>query len=316
MRIETTIGGFLFSADMGTGTDASISTSPYDPEHLQPSAFDLPFACAAPFTSGDFTASVDSGASINCAVISSLCAHSNGTHTECVGHVLPGRVTLGGLARAFGTPPGGLIPAILLSVRPEMLGESGDEYAPGNSSDRVISFCSVSRALDTLAGGLAAMHGNGALAGVPHALLAAGGGVCLRTIPNTFLKRSARWSHAAAPYLTPAALSLLLALGACHIAVDLPSLDREEDGGELLSHRMWWSLPHRGEPSALPNTFAATAASNGAKRLVTELAFFPDTCEDGIYLLNIAVAPIDMDAAPSRLTLHTLTLTTSQAINH
>ena len=314
MHIQTTIGGFLFRADMSTGIDASISTSPYDSEHLQPSAFGLPFACAAPFTSGDFTASVDSGASINCSVISSLCAHSNGTHTECIGHVLPGRVTLGGLARVTGYPPGGLIPAILLSVRPETLGDSGDEYAPGNSSDRVISFHSISRALDALASGLTAMHGgNGAFAGVPHALLAAGGGVCLRTIPNTLLKRSARWSRAAAPYITPAALSLLLALGARHIAVDLPSLDREDDGGELLSHRMWWSLPQRGEPSgALPNTIVAIAASNGAKRLVTELAFFPDTCEDGIYLLNIAVAPIDMDAAPSRLTLHTLTISINQ----
>lgn len=307
MLIETRIGGFLLSADMRSGVDASISVAPYDAEHLQPSTFDLPFAAAAPFHAGDFTASVDSGASINCAVISSLCAHSNGTHTECVGHVLPGCVTLGGLAASFG-PPGGLFPAVLLSVRPETLAESGDDYGiAGEGEDRVISFRSISRALDTLASRFSALHGgDGVFAGAPHALLAAGGALCLRTIPNTSLKRSARWKGTKAPYLTPAALSLVLALGACHIAVDLPSLDREEDGGALLSHRMWWALPLKGEQNARQNTPAAEAAARGARRLITELAFFPDKCEDDIYLLNVAVAPIDMDAAPSRLTLHAL----------
>jgi hypothetical protein len=33
---------------------------------------------------------------------------------------------------------------------------------------------------------------------------------------------------------------------------------------------------------------------------ITELAFVPDDVKDGLYLLNLQVAPFDNDAAPSR----------------
>jgi hypothetical protein len=118
------------------------------------------------------------------------------------------------------------------------------------------------------------------------------------------MKKLARWTGANAPYPTPSAINLALALGASHIAIDLPSLDKEVDGGAMLSHRAWWTLPPRpaaGDASA-PKDDAHAAA--GAIRLATELAYFPDECEDGLYFANIAVAPIDLDAAPSRLTLH------------
>ena len=303
MRINTTIGSFALTSDMRVGVDCSIAVTPYETAHLQPEAFGLPSAAAAPFTSGGFVASVDAGASINCAVVSSMCAHSNGTHTECVGHVLPGRVTLGTFAQTFG-PPGGIFPAVLLSVRPETLEASGDAYAPGLPGDKVISYNSISRALDALSARLSTAYGSSAAAGAPHAMLAAGGALCLRSWPNTSMKKLARWTGANAPYPTPSAINLALALGAAHIVIDLPSLDREVDGGAMLSHRAWWALPPRPFAGDASATKDDSIANSGANRLATELAYFPDDCDDGLYFVNIAVAPIDLDAAPSRLTLH------------
>jgi len=305
MDLSLTIGGLSFAARAGAGTgfDATIPVCPLAPAALQPSAYGLPAAAAAPFSAGAFVASVDAGASINCPVVSSLCAHANGTHTECVGHILPGRVLLS----HCGAPPGGLFPAVLVTVRPEALGASGDAYAPGAPDDRVVSFGALSRALDALSSALAAAGGARAAA-APAALLAAGGALCVRTAPNSPLKRSAHWEGARAPFFTPAALALARALGAAHVAVDVPSLDREDDGGALLAHREWWAQPPRGEPPPAAGSPAAAAAAQGAARLVTELAFFPDAADDGLYLLNLGVAAVDLDAAPSRLVLHALEL--------
>jgi len=75
------------------GYDASIGTAPYSDAALQTQAFGLPFAAAEPVAFGSFVCSVDKGASVNCPTIT-MCAHSNGTHTECVGHILPGGITL------------------------------------------------------------------------------------------------------------------------------------------------------------------------------------------------------------------------------
>ncbi len=88
------VAGVRCCARADDGCDVSIEVAPLDAASPSPQCFHLPHAAAAPFTAGTFTASVDAGASINCPVISSLCPHSNGTHTECVGHALPGAITL------------------------------------------------------------------------------------------------------------------------------------------------------------------------------------------------------------------------------
>lgn len=98
MELTFVVNGERYSASSSSYADISVAVAPYDPSTSQPETFHLPPAVAAPFTAGAFTASIDSGASINCPVVSSLCAHSNGTHTECVGHALPGRITLADIA--------------------------------------------------------------------------------------------------------------------------------------------------------------------------------------------------------------------------
>jgi len=89
------INGTCISAkvDAASGHDSSIPAIPLQTSAYQTQTFGLPFATSEPVAFGSFVCAVDKGASVNCPTMT-LCAHSNGTHTECVGHILPGGVTL------------------------------------------------------------------------------------------------------------------------------------------------------------------------------------------------------------------------------
>jgi arylformamidase len=75
------------------------------------------------------------------------------------------------------------------------------------------------------------------------------------------------------------------------LVVDLPSIDRAQDGGKLAAHRIFWGMP-------AGSTSAATATRPNAT--ITEMAYIDDSVADGPYLLNLQVAPFVIDAAPSR----------------
>lgn len=55
----------------------------------QPNAYSAPPFEASPVQAGDFTGSLDAGAPVNFFNIA-INPHGNGTHTECVGHILQG----------------------------------------------------------------------------------------------------------------------------------------------------------------------------------------------------------------------------------
>ena len=276
MNLSVTLGGVHWSVDTrGGGIDLSIPVRPYADGAEQSSAFGLPPATAT------LACSVDGGASVNCPLVHSLCAHSNGTHTECVGHALPGHVTL----RDTGiSQHSGLMPSLLLTVGLRPLGDSGDAYAPGQPTDSVLCLQALQEALAALAAASQQLFSSAALGCLQ------GGALILRTPPTPF-KHLARWSGTNPPYLTPALVDFVLALGVQHLLVDLPSVDKEEDGGHLLAHRAWWGLPAKGEQPPPPPL---------CTRTITELILVPEAAADGPYLLNLQVAPLDLDAAPSR----------------
>jgi hypothetical protein len=83
----------------------------------------------------------------------------------------------------------------------------------------------------------------------------------------------------------------IVALGIDHLVVDLPSIDRAADEGHLTAHRLFWGMPPQ-----VTDAFHATRAH----ATVTELAYIDDAISDGLYLLNLQVAPFNADAAPSR----------------
>jgi kynurenine formamidase len=90
-----------------------------------------------------------------------------------------------------------------------------------------------------------------------------------------------KWSGTSPTFLRPEAVSLLVDHGINHLLIDLPSIDPEVDGGALAAHRALW-------------------AEGGDNRTITELIRVPEALPDGLYLLNLQVAPFENDAAPSR----------------
>ena len=301
-----------FAASTARYHDLSIAVTPWAPPAAQVQAFHLPAAAAAPVTvpaadapaapeaSRGFVASVDAGGSVNCAVISSLCVHSNGTHTECAGHALPGAVTLAHVA-----PLLSLLPALLLSAAPAPLGAAcAEEYPPGDPvADRVISASLLEEAFERLAAARAAAGAGGGGGGdverarrVLRGFLRRGA-LVVRTLPNAAAKRSAQYGGTSPPYFTACAMRWALLRGCEHVVMDLPSADREQDRGLLIAHRTWWGLPPAGDA-------AADRAARACARTITELAFAEDAAADGAYLLDLQVAPFDMDAAPSRPLLY------------
>ena len=75
-----------------------------------------------------------------------------------------------------------------------------------------------------------------------------------------------------------------------HLLIDLPSIDKEQDGGEFAGHKSFW--------------VGANGVRHGAT--ITELIYVPNSISDGIYLLNLQFAPFENDAAPSRPVLFKL----------
>ena len=270
--LEFTAGGRRWRADLTAPADLAIVL---EFNGAQPSFFVATPASSEPLRIGGFTGSVANGASCNCAV-HSLAPHCHGTHTECIGHVTRNPVTVASL-----TPVAPCV-ALVVSVRPEPFGAAAAAL-PGRhaAADDLV----IRRAALTVAAS--------AWLAAPFTA------VVIRTLPNGTDKRHRAYSGSPspAPYFLPEAMQWLVERRIDSLVVDLPSLDRADDGGRLAAHREYWGLP--------PGSDDAAQASRG-QALVTELAYVPDAVADGLYLLDLQVPAFGADAAPSRPVLYPL----------
>ena len=215
---------------------------------------------------GSFVGSVALGGSTNYQRVH-LTPHGNGTHTECYGHISPDpTATLNQCLRRF------LFVARLVSVAPR----------PQPNGDLVVLLADVLAALAAIT-----PPGAPAVARLPEALV-------LRTLPNDAAKRARQYSGTNPAYIEPALAHFLVEQDVQHFLLDLPSVDREEDGGQLLAHHAFWQYP------AQPRCGAT----------ITELVFVPDEVADGLYLLNLQVTSLELDASPSKPVLYLLNATT------
>lgn len=241
------------------GHDISI---PLRFNEAQPTFFGAPPASAEAITAGSFVGDVRHGGSCNCSV-HTLAPHCNGTHTECVGHITNERLSVRDLAiRHFSA-------ALLITVTPEPSSE-----LPG---DRVIS--------------LAALQ-----AAIGDATLSDYQALIVRTLPNDSSKLSRNYdaegdNGSFPPYFSLDAMRYVVEQGIDTLVVDLPSIDRAQDGGKLAAHRIFWGMP-------AGSTSAETVTRKHAT--ITEMAFIDNDVADGPYMLNLQVAPFMIDAAPSR----------------
>ena len=183
--------------------------------------------------------------------------HGHGTHTECLGHITRDFYSVNDALKQH------FFIAEVVSVEPQATGE-----------DLVIT----QKQLEAALGGA-----------TPEAII-------IRTLPNAREKKSKKYSNTNPPYLHWEAAEFLRKIGIKHLLIDLPSVDREHDGGKLLAHKAFWNVTDI-------DTLNAEARLDCT---ITELIFVQDQIQDGSYLLNLQTAPFVNDAAPSRPVLFRL----------
>lgn len=202
----------------------------------------------SPHTDGKFIGKVSEGSSVNFNDIF-FNPHAHGTHTECLGHITKEFISVNkALDRYF-------FLAELITLTPEKYNE-----------DLIISRVKLENALK-----------------IPDCEA-----LVIRTLPNTHEKLTRQYSHTNPPYLQEKAARLLLDRGIQHLLVDLPSVDKEKDGGALLAHKAFWDFEGKRRAGAT----------------ITEMVYIADYIPDGLYLLNLQMAPFENDASPSRPVLY------------
>jgi kynurenine formamidase len=92
------------------------------------------------------------------------------------------------------------------------------------------------------------------------------------------------------PYFAPEFIQLIKEKGVKHFLTDLPSVDREEDEGKMSAHKTFWDFPENPR-------YGAT---------ISELLHIPDHVKEGLYFMNLQLAPFHNDASPSRPVLYSL----------
>jgi arylformamidase len=235
-----------FRVDFSKPIDISISMG----DGSGPRAWYLDAAQIKPVINEHFTGKVSLGGNVNFNNVF-FNPHGHITHTECVGHISNEFVSVNQTIKSF------FFLAQLITVQPKVLEETSGW---SNVGDRVIDIESVSQ----LQKGAEAL--------------------VIRTFPNSASKCSAEYSNTNPVYVTKEAIEHIRDLGIDHLLLDVPSVDRETDGGELLGHHAFWEYP----------------LNTQKHRSITELVFVPDEVHDGEYLLNLQFAPFENDASPSR----------------
>lgn len=209
-----------------------------------------------PVKVGEWTGKVSEGASTNFNNIN-FNPHGHGTHTECLGHITKEFYSINNSLKQF------FFVAEVISVRPENI-----------ESDGVITRKQLEVLLKDKS---------------PEALI-------IRTLPNSDTKKHLNYSHTNPPYLAEEATLFIRERGISHLLIDLPSVDREEDGGRLVSHKAFWNVKD-------VNSLNADARLDAT---ITEMVFVPDEVADGSYLLNLQIASFENDASPSKPVLYQL----------
>ncbi len=178
----------------------------------------------------------------------SFSPHLNGTHTECVGHISGNQINIHDIIEDS------FIPATLVTVTPE---------------EGLITRSLLAKALS--------QHNSDFMAAL-----------IVRTMPNDAGKIARNYGESMPSYFSEKAMEYISELHVKHLLVDMPSVDKLDDGGALANHRIFWNVKP-GETDIKPSP-----------KTITELIYVPDEIKDASYLLNLQVAAFKADAAPSR----------------
>lgn len=112
----------------------------------------------------------------------------------------------------------------------------------------------------------------------------------IRTSPNSLELKKIDYSESNPPYIHADCMTYIKDKGVKHLLIDLPSVDRESDEGKLAAHHAFWNHPE----------------DNYDKKTITELVYIDNVHYDGLYLLEMQLAPLVLDASPSRPVIYSL----------
>ena len=200
------------------------------------------------FRSGDFVGDMKEGGSCNVPIVT-LDIHCTGTHTESIAHVLDSEEKISDVC------PKGMIPASLTSVELQEANKTNESYHCDMSNELVITKDELQKST---------LEPNNAL--------------IIRTLPNDRSKKKRIYDIEPAPFFTNDAIDHINVLGVQHLLVDIPSIDKADDGGHLENHKRFFKQG----------------------KTISELLFIPDDLKDGFGFLQIQIPNWGLDAAPSR----------------
>jgi kynurenine formamidase len=246
MNVNIEFEGILFSASSASSVDLSIPIQ----ENGGASAWYVDDMKVEVVRSNGFLGSVAEGGAVNFRDVT-FNPHGNGTHTECLGHISPEAHSV----NAITIPT--FLPCLVISIAPEK--RNGDSVI---TRQQIRTACKQHWDHENL---------------LPPALV-------VRTLPNETAKKSRNWSNTNPAYFEATAAAWLADMNVNHWLIDLPSVDRESDGGALAAHHAYWKYPDS------PRHHAT----------ITEFIYVPEELEDGQHILNLQTAPFDLDATPSR----------------
>lgn len=234
----------------------------------QPNAYGVEKAVSEPCEAESLIGDTRRGGSCNFEQIT-LIPHCNGTHTECVGHITHERISVRACLNDV------FIPAVVISAEPENAEDSNETYSIRlNKDDKLITKKSIENALSNLKSQISNLDS-----------------LIIRTLPNSENKLTETYLENIPPFFSTEAMEFISELGVEHLLVDMPSIDRIYDEGKLANHRIFWNVEQgsfeTNEESQINNT-------------ITELIYVSNEIEDGMYLLNLQIAPFVSDASPSR----------------
>lgn len=263
MKISIVLNDQNFTFDASKVLDISI---PLKFNEEQPNTYNINRAVSKAYLTDGFIGDTRQGGACNFEQIT-LVPHCNGTHTECIGHITHNRYSVQNQLKES------LIPATLVSVIPEKALNSKDQYSPEKEDRDVFISSKILKK---------------ALASATKEFLKA---LIIRTLPNEASKKTRDYMKQEPPFISMDAMRYIVSLGVEHLLIDLPSVDRLFDDGELNAHHIFWNMKPGGH---------GVEEDSKINRTITEMIYVDDQISDGSYLLNLQIAPFVSDASPSR----------------
>lgn len=205
-----------------------------------------------PVRANGFLGSVKEGGSVNFRNIF-FNPHGHGTHTECLGHITEEVYSVNETLKEF------ICKAQLITVEPRKVWNETEQV-----EDLIIFADQLSLSDKEI-----------------EALI-------IRTVPNDKGKQHKNYSATNPPFLDLGILTELERKGIKHLLIDVPSVDRESDGGALAFHHGFWKVPENPQ----------------FDKTITELIYVDDCIQDDVYVLEMQMAPFVNDASPSRPVLY------------